>query len=100
MTDRKKTHIDQKDMLIMILIKNGNPSVHEMRAAIQANSPGTIAERLKWLQEQGLVIQPRFRQPRSRRLTDYGFQVLYEADLISKEEYEKIQLSSGAASPP
>ncbi len=85
MSDRKKTHIDEKDILIMTMIMNGNPSIHEMRAAIQANSPGTIAERLRWLEQKELVHQPRFRQPRSRTLTAQGLEVLYEANIISKE---------------
>lgn len=100
MTDRKKTRIDRKDYLIMAMIKDGNPSIHEMREAIQAKSPGTIAERLKWLEEHDLVIQPRVRQPRSRRLTDTGIDKLYEVGLMSKEEYEKIRFSSRVGSAP
>lgn len=100
MTDRKKTRIDHKDYLIMTMIKDGNPSIHEMREAIQAKSPGTIAERLKWLEANELVFQPKVRQPRSRGLTDQGVDVLFEAGLMSKEEYEKIRLSNRVGSPP
>jgi len=100
MTDRKKTRIDHKDYLIMVMIKDGNPSIHEMREAIQAKSPGTIAERLKWLEANDLVVQPKVRQPRSRKLTDSGVDVLYEAGLIGKEEYEKIRFSNRVGSPP
>lgn len=85
MSDRKKTHIDAKDILIMTLIMDGNPSIHEMRQAIKASSPGTIAERLEWLEDRELVNQPRFRQPRSRTITEKGLTVLYEAGVISKE---------------
>jgi|PlaIllAssembly_1097288.scaffolds.fasta_scaffold61948_3 hypothetical protein len=102
MTDRKKTRIDHKDYLIMAMIKDGNPSVHEMRIAIRAKSPGTIAERLKWLEtrEKPLIVQPKVRQPRSRKLTIYGIDALYDAGMMSKEEYEKIRLSNRVGSPP
>jgi len=101
MKERKKTHIDRKDILIMTMIMNGSPSVHDMRKAIQVSSPGTIDERLKWLQAQGLIIQPAFRQARSRKITAKGLTELYDVGLLSKEDLNaRLQILDRATSAP
>jgi DNA-binding HxlR family transcriptional regulator len=74
-----------KDLTIMQMLHEGNPSIHEMRRAIHARSTGTVAHRLKNLEEMGYVVQPRVRQPRSREVTDRGKEVLRGASLIPNE---------------
>jgi uncharacterized protein YqgQ len=101
MKDRKKTHIDSKDILIMTLIMKGSPSIHDMRKAIGASSPGTIAERLSWLESMGLVKQPTFRQARSRTLTAEGLSTMYEVGILSKEDYNaRIQILNRTEGAP
>jgi SOS-response transcriptional repressor LexA len=77
--------IDNKDLLMMKMMHDGNPSIHEMREAIRARSTGTVAARLKTLEERGYVIQPSVRQPRSRTVTESGLNVLRGAKIISDE---------------
>lgn len=79
--------IDRKDLLIMQMIHNGKPvpSIHEMREAIRARSTGTVAHRLEKLEKLGYVSQPAPRQPRSRKVTESGKNVLIGAKLIKDE---------------
>jgi DNA-binding HxlR family transcriptional regulator len=68
--------LDGKDLLILHLIYQGTPSMHELRHAIQARSVGTIANRLTRMQEAGLIIKIAKRQARSRKITKEGLDVL------------------------
>lgn len=76
--------IDNKDLLIMQMIHEKNPSIHEMRVAIHARSTGTVAHRLEKLQKLGYVVQPKPRQPRSREVTKRGEGVLAGAGIINE----------------
>lgn len=76
--------IDNKDLLMMKMLKDGNPSIHEMREAIRARSTGTVAHRLKKLETLGYVVQPKVRQPRSREVTERGDEVLKGAGIQSE----------------
>ena len=77
--------IDGKDLSIMQMILEGNPSIHEIRKAHHWRSTGSVAHRLKRLEDLGYIRQPMVRQPRSREVTDRGRQVLKGAG-ITKDE--------------
>lgn len=77
---------DYKDLTMMLMMHQGNPSIHDMKDKIHARSTGTVAHRLKKLEELGLVVQPSVRQARSREVTDRGIEVLKGANLIQGEE--------------
>jgi DNA-binding HxlR family transcriptional regulator len=81
-----KQPIDGKDLLILQLIYSGTPSMHELRKAILARSVGTIAARLKRLEEKGLVTKQAPRQARSRRITKEGEKLLSMSGLLHKVE--------------
>lgn len=77
----KKTKLDNKDMVILQMLKNGNPSIVEMAQAILVHSTGTVYNRLEFMQEQGLVIQPAKLKARSRKITSAGLAKLKEEGL-------------------
>lgn len=77
--------IDNKDLLMLKMMHDGNPSIHEMREAIRARSTGTVANRLKKMERMGYVHQPMIRQPRSRIVTESGENVLRGAKIIPDE---------------
>lgn len=83
----RKQRMDQKDLLLMQMIQDGNPSIQEMCTAIRVRSTNSVANRLKWLEENGYVIQPKVRQPRSRTLTPTGLDALVQAGLRSGVNY-------------
>ena len=79
------SQIDNKDLLLLQMLKEGSPSIEEMRQAILVRSTGTVANRLKNLEEQGYVIQPADHQHRSRTITTSGIEVLKGAGLLDDE---------------
>jgi len=74
--------LDQKDILILQLLKNQDDpenrdkaklSIEEIRDRVPGvSSVGTIHSRLTNLEDQGMVVQPSHKQPRSRRITQFG----------------------------
>lgn len=72
--------IDNKDLLILQLFAtnernpaNPSPSIEEIRDELPGvKSVATVHNRLKNLEEQGLLVQPAHKQPRSRRITEQG----------------------------
>ena len=82
----KSQRIDHKDLLMMKMMHDSNPSIHEMRRAIRAKSTGTVANRLEKLENMGYVRQPAPRQPRSRIITESGENVLRGAKLVPDED--------------
>ena len=85
---RANWHIDQKDLLIMMLIYKGGASINEMLSAIRVSSTGTVAGRLDKLEVLGLVEQPKFRKSRSRLLTEDGLNYLASCSMITDEAVE------------
>jgi len=77
----KKSRLDEKDMMILQMLKNGNPSIEEMKRAILVRSTSTIHARLEFMEQQGLVVQPSKRQARSRQITSAGIAKLKEVGL-------------------
>jgi predicted transcriptional regulator len=77
----KKSRLDDKDMVILQMLKNGNPSIDEMREAILVRSTGTVHSRLEFMEEQGLITQPAKLQARSRKITSAGLAKLKEVGL-------------------
>lgn len=78
----KTKRLDSKDLVILQLL-NGqddpanaqkpNLSITEIRDRVPGvRSVGTIHSRLENLEQQGLVVQPAHKQPRSRRITQQG----------------------------
>jgi hypothetical protein len=79
--------LDSKDLLILQLLYNQdydpssrtkpNLSITEIRDAIPGvRSVATIHNRLSNLENQGYVVQPGYKQPRSRRITQHGINEL------------------------
>jgi predicted transcriptional regulator len=78
----KKSRLDEKDMVILQMLKNGNPSIEEMAKAILVRSTSTIHARLEYMEHEGLIVQPSKRQARSRQLTSAGVAKLKEIGLL------------------
>lgn len=74
----RKRHLDNRDVVLLQVIKKGNASIKEMCSAILVKSTNSVASRLQWLEKEGYIVQPAHRQPRSRALTEEGERVLRE----------------------
>jgi repressor of nif and glnA expression len=72
--------LDVKDIMILQMFATSekdinvpSPSIMEIRDALPGvKSVATVHYRLQNLEDQGLLIQPSPKQPRSRRITDAG----------------------------
>ena len=90
------TTLDGKDLLILHLIYQGNPSMHELRRAIQVRSVGTIANRLARMEASGLIVKKAKRQSRSRRITQLGLNLLKAKGLVKQDETLSVSARIGS----
>lgn len=72
----RKSRLDYKDMIILRMLRDGSPSIEDMKRAIMVRSTGTVHNRLEFMQEKGLVNQPVRNIARSRKVTSAGIAVL------------------------
>jgi len=86
MTER----IDQKDLLIVQMLNEGNYSINELKSQIRVRSVATVHQRLEKLESYGLIVQPKKRQPRSRYVTDKGKQLLRETGYLPSRRNDSI----------
>lgn len=72
--------LDDKDVIILTMIRdNSSVSYTEIVKSIHATSVGTASNRMRKLEELGLVEKPAYKkQARSRFLTNKGKQYLRE----------------------
>jgi hypothetical protein len=76
--------LDVKDLQILQMYVNSeqrpgtpSPSIEEIRDHLPGiRSVATVHNRLRNLQDQGLIVQPSHKQPRSRRITEAGKRTL------------------------
>lgn len=76
----KMKRLDSKDLLILQMFADSeenpnrpSPSIEEIRDALPGvSSVSTVHNRLENLQDQGLIVQPSHKMPRSRRITVAG----------------------------
>lgn len=90
------TQLDGKDLLILHLIYTGNPSMHELRKAIQVRSVGTIANRLSRMEDMGFLVKIAKRQARARRITQEGLDVLKAKGLVKQNETVPVRPGIGS----
>ena len=74
--------LDNKDYMILKMLHDGSPSIPELKDAILVRSTGTVAYRLKQMEDLGLVTQPSKNRSRSRSVTQRGKTLLQEAGLV------------------
>lgn len=79
------TVFDEIHDRILLMINEGNPSIREIATEID-RSLATTHERLKSLEQEGLIYAPREqRTARDRKITDLGGEYLIVNGLIHKD---------------
>lgn len=80
--------LDNKDLQIIWMVYQGAPSIHEMRKAIGARSPGTVHNRLVALEDDDFIKSGGFRKIRSRKITEKGLGVLRDCSMLPDDIYD------------